>query len=89
MTETQTFKYVTVMPAAPRSGWIAAVRIGSLIEHLRLENASIHDREAARTAALKAFPGYYVWVQGDDMDARPWLPAVQAKYALAAELSAK
>ena len=83
MTETQTFKYVTVMDAAPRSGWIACTRVGDMITHDRLENAPKHDREAARAAALLAYPGYYIWVQGDDMDARPWLPAVQAKYAVA------
>jgi len=83
MTETQTFKYVTVMDAAPRSGWIACSRQGDTITHTRLENAPKHDREAARAAALKAFPGHYVYVQGDSLDSRPWLPEVQAKYAVA------
>lgn len=63
--------YVTVMPAAPRSGWIVCSRQGSMIRHDRLENAPIFDREAAREAAQRLFPDLAVYVQGDTH--KPWL----------------
>jgi hypothetical protein len=60
--------YVTVFPAAPRKGWIAARRTPNGIRHIRLE-ASIHDPENARSEAAAMFPGVRV-VMPDDP--KPW-----------------
>lgn len=62
--------YVTVLPAAPRSGWLAASKSGCSIRHERL-SVSIHDREAARAEAARLYPGLLVWVAGDS-GPKPW-----------------
>lgn len=64
--------YVTVMPAAPRSGWKVAHRTGDVIEFTRLENASIHEPEKARAAAAKMFPDHLVVLPADP---KPWKEA--------------
>ena len=60
--------YVTVMPAAPRSGWKVASRAGDVITMTRLM-ASIHEPEAARDEAAAMFPDHLVILPDDP---KPW-----------------
>lgn len=67
----ETTTYVTVFPATNnRSGWMVAHRVGDMIVHDRLTNASIHDPEAAREAAKLLFPDRVVYMAGDPV--KPW-----------------
>lgn len=52
---------VTVFPAHPRNGWIAAVRNGDIIIHKRL-TAPGYDAEGARAQAVEMFPDHTVIV---------------------------
>lgn len=62
--------YVTVMDAAPRSGWKAARRTGDIIEFVRLPSAAKYDSEAARAEAAAMFPGVRVVLPNDEF--KPW-----------------
>lgn len=65
-------KYVTVMDAKPRSGWLLAHREGDVIIHRRL-NAAKHDADAARAEAEELFPEHRVVLPGDPNP--PWKEA--------------
>jgi hypothetical protein len=62
-------KYVTVMDAKPRSGWLVASRDGDTIVHRRL-NAAKSNPDGARAEAETMFPDHLV-VLPDDTD-KPW-----------------
>jgi hypothetical protein len=64
--------YVTVMDAAPRSGWKVAHRTGCVITHTRL-NAGKYDANAARAEAEAMFPNHLVVMPGDPV--KPWKEA--------------